>query len=147
MISAKRLYVLRSINKENLLLPLISTKRLQGKILSVLGQEIMRRTITTCRCKFDSSNKKQMRDFSQRQMELLSRFSQGANQALEDQREKLVTGGNIRSIGRDEQVHDLRTELGLQALHPEDVTQQQNQEDAGPHQHLTGLVQETQQYR
>ena len=48
---------------------------------------------------------------------------------------------------RGEQVRDLRTELGLQALHLEDFTQQQNQEDAGPHQHLTGLVQETQQYR
>ena len=48
---------------------------------------------------------------------------------------------------RDEQVHDSRTELSLQAQHVEDVTQQQSHEYAGLHQHLTGLVQETQQYR
>ena len=33
------------------------------------------------------------------------------------------------------------------APHPDDVTEQQNHEYAGQHQHLAGLVQETQQYR
>ena len=42
---------------------------------------------------------------------------------------------------------DLRTGLSLQALHEEDVTQQQNQEHAGLHQRWTGMVKETQQYR
>ena len=40
-----------------------------------------------------------------------------------------------------------RTELSLHALHAEDVSQQQNQEYAWPHQQLTGLVEETKQYR
>ena len=43
---------------------------------------------------------------------------------------------------RDEQVYDIRTELSLNVLHSEDVTQQQMQEYAGLRQHLTGLVQE-----
>ena len=34
-----------------------------GQTMSVLGQEIMKRTITMCKYKFDSSNMKQMRDF------------------------------------------------------------------------------------
>ena len=38
---------------------------------------------------------------------------------------------------------DSRTEMSLQALHAEDVTLQQSHKYAGPHQHLTGLVQET----
>ena len=42
---------------------------------------------------------------------------------------------------RDEQAQDLRTELNLQALHSEDG------EYAGLHQHLTGLVPESQQCR
>ena len=75
-------------------------------------------------------------------MELSSRFSHEAIQALENHREQFVT-----EMRRDEQVHDLRTELSLQALHSEDATQQQTQECAGLHQHLTGLVQETQQHR
>ena len=45
--------------------PLINTKRLRGKRLSVLRQEIMKRTTMMCRCKFDSSNMKHMRDFPQ----------------------------------------------------------------------------------
>ena len=44
---------------------------------------------------------------------------------------------------RYDQVHDLPTELSLHALHSEDGAQQQTQENAGLHQHLTGLVQET----
>ena len=48
---------------------------------------------------------------------------------------------------REQCTHDLRTKLSLQALHSEDVTQQQNQEYAGLHRHLTGFVQDTQQYR
>ena len=63
-ISAKWLDVLFSINKNKFLLPLINMKRLRGKILSVLWQEITKNTITTCRCKFGNSNTKQMRDFS-----------------------------------------------------------------------------------
>ena len=47
---------------------------------------------------------------------------------------------------RDEQLYDLRTELSPQALHAGEVSQQ-NQEYVGLHQQLTGLVQETQQYR
>ena len=48
---------------------------------------------------------------------------------------------------RAEQAHDSRTELGLQALRSRDIAQQQSQEYAGQQQHLTRLVQETQQYR
>ena len=59
--------------------------------------------------------------FFHRQRELLARFSQEANQALEDK-----PSCNI---------------------HSEDATQQRIPEYAVPHQHLTGLVQETQQYR
>ena len=94
-------------------------------------------TTATCRCKFGNSNIKQMRDFSRRRRELLSRFSKEAYQALEDQREILVTEVTSEVRRRDEQVHDLRTDLSLEALHAEHVSQQ----------HLTGLVQETQQYR
>ena len=48
---------------------------------------------------------------------------------------------------RDEHSYDLRAELSFQALHAEDVSQRQNQEYAGLHQHLTGLVQKTQHHR
>ena len=48
--------------KENVSRPLINTKRLRGKILSVLWQETNKRTNLMCRCKFDSSNNKQMCD-------------------------------------------------------------------------------------
>ena len=59
----------------------------------------------------------------------------------------MVTYVTSEVTGRDEQVYDLRTELSLQELHQGDLTQHQSQENAGPHSHLTGLVQETQQYR
>ena len=85
--------------------------------------------------------------FAQRQKELLSRFSQEANQALGDLRDTLVKNVRSEVWRRDEQVHGTPTELGLHALHSEDVTQQQNHDDAGQHQHLIGLGQETQQYR
>ena len=49
--------------------------------------------------------------------------------------------------GRDEHVNDSRTKLSLQALHVKYVSQQQNHEYAGLHQHLTRSVHETQQYR
>ena len=52
-LGAKRLAVLCIINKENFSLPLIITKRLRGIFLSVLGLEMMRRTIFMCRCRFD----------------------------------------------------------------------------------------------
>ena len=61
--SSKRLDVRWFINKENFSLPLINMKRLRGKILSVLWQEIVRRTTEMRRCKFDSSDRKQVRDF------------------------------------------------------------------------------------
>ena len=70
--------------------------------------------------------------------ELWSRFSQEAIEALEDQREILVTEVASEVWRRDEQLYDLRAEL---------KTLQQNQEDAGVRQHMTGLFQETQQYR
>ena len=82
--------------------------------------------------------------FSQRPRELLSRFSQEAYQALEEERDNLATEVTSEVWRRNEQVHDLRTELILHAPHSEDVTQQQSQERAGLHQHLTGLFQETQ---
>ena len=80
--------------------------------------------------------------FSQRQRELLSRFSQEAAQTPENMLEILVTEVTSEVWRRDEQVHDLRTDLSLHALHSQDVTQKRHQEYAGLHQHLTGLVQE-----
>ena len=55
MLSEKQLDVLCSI-----LLPL---KRLRGKTLSILWQDTVEHTITTCRCTFGNSNMKQTRDF------------------------------------------------------------------------------------
>ena len=81
--------------------------------------------------------------FSLRQRELLSRFSQEVNQALENQRDIMVTKVTTEVWRRHEQVHDLRAELRLQALHSEDVMQQQSPEYAGIHKYLSGLVQET----
>ena len=63
MISAKRLDVFCSINKDNFLLPLVNIQRLRGKTLSLLWKEIAKYTMTTCRCKFGNSNMKQMGDF------------------------------------------------------------------------------------
>ena len=85
MISAKRLYVLRSINKENLLLPHISTKRLRGKTLSIFRQDIAKHTTATCRRRFGNSNMKQMRDFPKDKWNCYRDSLRGANQALEDQ--------------------------------------------------------------
>ena len=101
------------MDKEHFLLPVINTKRLRGRTLSIFWQEIVKCTITTCRCKFESSIKKQMRDFSQRQTELVSRFSQKANQALEEQQEILVTEVTPAVWRRHEQENDLRTEHSL----------------------------------
>ena len=103
-------------------------KRLHGKIMSVRWQEIVTRPIIMCKCKFDSWNKIQTRDFPRKQRELSSRFSQ---EALEDQRDNLQTEVTSEVWRRYEQVHDLRRKLSLQALHAEDVTQQQSQEYAG----------------
>ena len=77
----------------------------------------------------------------------VSRFSQEANQAVGNQPENLVTEVTSEVWRRDEQVYDLHTELSLQAPHQEDVTQHQSQEYAEPHQPLTVLVQEREQYR
>ena len=65
--------------------------------------------------------------FSQGQRELLSRFSQDADQALEDQRDILATEVTSEVWRLDEQVYDWRTELSLQALQSEDITQRQRQ--------------------
>ena len=69
--------------------------------------------------------------FSHIQGELFSQFTQGANQALENQRENLVTEVTSGVWRRNEQVFDLRAELSLHALHSEDVTQKQSQVYAG----------------
>ena len=55
-------------------------------------------------------------------------------------------GSSSRSVVAKWAVFDSRTELSLHALHSEDATQQQSQEYAGLHQHLTGLDQEAMQY-
>ena len=89
MNSAKRHHVLRFVHTDNFSQSRIKSRLLPGKILSVLWQEITQRTTVLCNYKFDSSNKKQIRDFSQRQREL----TQDGNRALEDQREILVTIG------------------------------------------------------
>ena len=101
------------MDKEHFLLPVINTKRLRGKTLSIFWQEIAKCTITTCSCKFESSSKKQMRDFLKDQTELVSRFSQKANQALEEQLEILVTEVKSAVWRRHEQENDLRTEHSL----------------------------------
>ena len=69
------------------------------------------------------------------------------NQALYNQREFVVTEVTTEVWRRDEQVHDLRTELSLHALYADDASQQPNQEYAGLYQHLSGLVQDTQKHR
>ena len=83
---------------------------------------------------------------SQSQREVSSRFSQEATQALEDQRENLVTEATSEVRRRDEQVFDYVQNSVF--VHCTRKTLRNNsQEYVGPHQHLTGLVQETQQYR
>ena len=89
------------------------------------------------------SNKQQMRDLLTDRGELLSRFSQEAEQALDDQRAVLVTEVTSEVRRRDEQEDDFRTVLSLHVQHAEDVSPQPNQGYAGVHQHLTGLVAET----
>ena len=107
-------------------------KRLQGKTLSTLWQDVTKHGVATCRC---NSNTRQTREFPKDKGNCY-RDSQKAYQALENQREHLVTEVTSSVWRRDEQVYELRTELSLQALHSEDVTQQQSQEGAGLHQHL-----------
>ena len=82
-----------------------------------------------------------------RHRELSSKFSQEENQALENQLQILVTDATSEVRSQDEQLYDLLTEPSFQAPHPKVVTQQQNQEYAGRHQHLTRLVQEIQHNR
>ena len=108
-----------------------------SKIKTVFWQEIMKRTIRT-RSRSTMCSKKEG---------MLSRFSQDANQVPQDERTFLVTEVTSEVWRQDEQLYDLHQELGLQALHADDVSQHQTPEHAGLHQHLTGLVQETQQYR
>ena len=85
MISAKRLDVLCATNKDNFLLPLINMKRLRGNTLPILWQETTTCTITSCRCKFRQLEQEAGARFHQIPRELLSRFSQEANQALDNQ--------------------------------------------------------------
>ena len=75
---------------------------------------------------------------SQKTKELLSRFSQEANQALESQRESFARVSKYM-------IHEPNKVFN--ALRSEDVTQQQCQEYAGQHRHLTEVIQETQQHR
>ena len=58
-------------------------------LVIVLEKNIMRRTIIMCRCKFDSSNKKQMRDCRKYRGNLFLR--QKASQSLKDQREIMAS--------------------------------------------------------
>ena len=99
MISAKRLGVLYSINKENSSRTLLNMKRLRSKTLSTFWQEI---TAHNYNVQMQERQLEQEADarFSQRQKGVLSRFSQEASQALENQRESLVTEGDIRSVER-----------------------------------------------
>ena len=94
MVSAKRLDVLCSINKDTLLLPPINMKRLRDETLSTLWQVTMKHTITTYRRKLGNSNKKQTRDSHKDKWTLLSQFSLEANQALENQRERFFGNGS-----------------------------------------------------
>ena len=113
MISEKQRDLFYSMNKENFLLPRINghkeahTYNVQMQVRQLEHEAYAR--------------------FSQRQREQLSRFSQEANQTVVNQRELLVTEVTSGVRRRDEQVYDLRTELSFQALHSEDVTQQQSQ--------------------
>ena len=59
---------------------------------------------------------------SHRQKEMLSRFSQEAQQALEGQQDILVTEVTSEVWRRDEQVYGIRAELNLQAPRAEDAT-------------------------
>ena len=146
MISAEKPDVLCSINKDNSLLPLTNLNRLGGRTLSILSKQTMR-TMKACRCKFDNSNIKQMRDFPKDKGNCYRGSLRKQIKLLKFSEICFVTEVTTDVWRRDEQVHDLRTELSLHALHSEDVTQQQNQEFAGKRQHLTRLLRETQQYR
>ena len=96
MISKKQLDVLWSINKDNFLLPLINMKWLRGKTLSILWQETVKHTITACRCKFGNWNMKQTRGFPRK-----------ASQALENQREILVTEVTSETLRGNKVKHTL----------------------------------------
>ena len=56
--------------------------------------------------------------FTKHEVDLLSRFSQEANQTLKHQQEILMTAEVFR---RDEQLFDLRPELSLHAPHAEET--------------------------
>ena len=127
MISAKRFDVLCSWYQDNFLLPHIIMTLLRGETLSILWQEI-----TNHRCA----------NFPKTKGPVIAICS-GSKSSSRRSARNLVTEVTSERWTRDEQVNDVR----LHALYSEDVTQQQNQKYAGPHQHLTGLVKETQQYR
>ena len=77
--------------------------------------------------KFDSCIKKQMRECLKDRGNWYLDFPHGANQALEDRRETLVTEVTTEVWRRDDQLYLLLTERSRQALHAEDVSQQRNQ--------------------
>ena len=121
--------------KEKFLLPLIQC---EAAARQNLVNTLARRNLTQLQ-RADATRTRSRRAIFPRQRELLSRLCQKAYQPLENQREHLVTEVTSSVWRRDEQVYELRTEPSLQALHSEDVTQQQSQEDAGLHQHFNRL--------
>ena len=77
------------------------------------------------RCKFDSSNMKQMRVFLKDSGNCYLDFPKKQIKLLRINKKILVAEVASEVWRRDEQ-GGLRTGLSLQALHAEDVTQQQN---------------------
>ena len=117
-------------------------KRLWSKTLSTLWQETMKYTITTCRCKFGKSNKKQMCDVHKDEKICYRNFSRSKSSSWKSARN--FVDEMISDVWRrNEQPYKLRTELTPQTLHHEDVTQHQSQPYAGLHQHWTRLVDTT----
>ena len=99
--TTKLLDVPFSINLENFLLPLFNVKRLRGKILSVHKPEITKAHNDNVQLQVRQLEHEADARFSQRQRELFARISQEADQALEDQREKLVTEATSEVWRRD----------------------------------------------
>ena len=80
----------------------------------------------------------------QRQRKLLSRFSQAANQALDNQRE--VVKGH-QKYGDETGKYTIYVQNSVIRLNLEDVTPQQKSRTRWNPSALAGLVEETQQYR
>ena len=102
----------------------------------------MKYTITTCRCKFGKSNKKQMCDVHKDEKICYRDFPRSKSSSWKSARN--FVDEMISDVWRrNEQPYELRTKLRPQALHQEDVTQHQRQPYAGLHQHWTRLVDTT----